>query len=61
MSDIPENPLVDTQIMNHYILLKLYQFIVQPCTNGDHFSSAYLHVAVSILMFFMLPDFWQPF
>ena len=28
MLRIPENPLVDTQIMNHYILLKLYQFIV---------------------------------
>ena len=25
---IPQNPLVDTQIMNHYILLKLYQLIV---------------------------------
>ena len=24
MSGIPENPLVDTQIMNHYILFKLY-------------------------------------
>ena len=28
MSGIPKNPLIDAQIMNHYILLKLYQFIV---------------------------------
>ena len=52
MSGIHENPLVDTQIMNHYILLKLYQFIVWPYTNDGHFISAYLQVSVSILTFF---------
>ena len=58
---IPENPLVGTQIMNHYILLKLYQFIAWPCTNGGHFISAYLQDSVSILTLFLLPGDWRPF
>ena len=61
MSGIHENPLVDTQIMNHYILLKLYQFIVWPYTNDGHFISAYLQVSVSILTFFLIPGDWRPF
>ena len=61
MSGIPENPLVDTKIMNHYILLKLYEFIVWPYTNGGHFISAYLQVLISILTFFLHPGDWRPF
>ena len=61
MSSIPENPLVDTQIMNHSILFKLYQFIVRPCTNSGHFISAYLQVSVSILTFLLLPGDWWLF
>ena len=57
ISGIPENHLVDTQIMYHYILLKLYEFIVCPHTNGGHFISAYLQVSVSILTFF--PAYWR--
>ena len=52
MSGIHENPLVDTQIMNLYIMLKLYQFIVWPCTNDGHFILSYLQVSVSILTVF---------
>ena len=61
MSSVLENPWEDTQIINHYILLKLYKLIVWLCTNAGHFISAYLQVSVSILTFFLLCGNWRPF
>ena len=37
MSDVPENPMVDTKITNLLLFYRqLYPFIVRPCTNSGH-------------------------